>query len=262
MVVHIESRDGTTIGFRRLGQGPGLVVVHGSIATGDEWSRVASALADRFTVHLVDRRGRGLSGDADAYSIDTEIADIAAVLDAAGPDASLVGHSYGALCALAAVASGVDVPGLVLYEPPVPVAGPLAGAALEPYAAAVAAGDLDRALTIAMIDILRVPAAGVDRLRGTPIWSRMAELAPTWVRELRVIDGHGPDVSTYASVTTPTLFLQGSRTAQHHVVATEALRAVMPDTRLVEFAGHEHFAHVTTPTAVADAIAEFLTAVR
>lgn len=116
MVVHIESRDGTTIGFRRLGQGPGLVVVHGSIATGDEWSRVASVLADRFTVHLVDRRGRGLSGDADAYSIDTEIADIAAVLDAAGPDASLVGHSYGALCALAAVASGVDVPGLVLYE--------------------------------------------------------------------------------------------------------------------------------------------------
>ncbi|KLL96531.1 hypothetical protein NJ76_01465 [Rhodococcus sp. IITR03] len=88
------------------------------------------------------------------------------------------------------------------------VAGPLAGAALAPYAAAVDAGDLDRALTIAMIDILRVPAAGVDRLRGTPIWSRMAELAPTWVRELRVIDGHGPDVTGYASVTTPTLFLQ------------------------------------------------------
>ncbi|MGW5287571.1 alpha/beta fold hydrolase [Rhodococcus pyridinivorans] len=169
VVVHIESRDGTTIGFRKLGQGPGLVVVHSSIATGDEWSRMASALADRFTVHLVDRRGRGLSGDADAYSIDTEIADIAAVLDAAGPDASLVGHSY--------------------------------------------------------------------------------------------IDGHGPDVTRYASVTTPTLFLQGSRTAQHHLVATEALR-VMPDTRLVEFAGHEYFAQVTTPTPVADAIAGFLTAVR
>ncbi len=169
MVVHIESRDGTTIGFRKLGQSPGLVVVHSSIATGDEWSRMASALADRFTVHLVDRRGRGLSGDADAYSIDTEIADIAAVLDAAGPDASLVGHSY--------------------------------------------------------------------------------------------IDGHRPDVTRYASVTTPPLFLQGSRTAQHHLVATEALR-VMPDTRLVEFAGHEYFAQVTTPTPVADAIAGFLTAVR
>ncbi|OBA35079.1 hypothetical protein A5767_12755 [Rhodococcus sp. 852002-51564_SCH6189132-a] len=60
MVVHIKSRDGTTIGFRKLGQGPGLVVVHSSIATGDEWSRMASALADRFTVHLVDRRDRGV----------------------------------------------------------------------------------------------------------------------------------------------------------------------------------------------------------
>ena len=56
------SADGTTIGYRQLGRGPGIVVVHGSMSSGYNFLQLAEALADAFTVYLPDRRGRGLSG--------------------------------------------------------------------------------------------------------------------------------------------------------------------------------------------------------
>ena len=75
----VGSVDGTRIGYLELGSGPGIVFVHGSLGVGDEWLQVANLLADRFTCYLMDRRGRGRSGNAERYSLDTECADIAAV---------------------------------------------------------------------------------------------------------------------------------------------------------------------------------------
>src|SRR5690606_30206164 len=93
-------RDGTRIGYLRLGEGPGLVFSHGSLTTGDDWLPVASRLADRFTCYVMSRRGRGRSAAGPAHSLERECEDIAAVLAEAGPGAYLLGHSYGAICAL------------------------------------------------------------------------------------------------------------------------------------------------------------------
>jgi pimeloyl-ACP methyl ester carboxylesterase len=48
----------------------------------------------------VDRRGRGASGDSEAYAIEREYEDVAAVVDSIGESANLLGHSFGAACAL------------------------------------------------------------------------------------------------------------------------------------------------------------------
>ena len=58
----VTSKDGTTIGYRQLGQGPGLVVLHGAMESAQSHTQLAVALASSFTVYLPDRRGRGLSG--------------------------------------------------------------------------------------------------------------------------------------------------------------------------------------------------------
>lgn len=110
-----RSADGTSIGFARLGSGPAVVFVHGSLSTGDDWRQVATAMAGQCTCFLMDRRGRGRSGDASDYAIDREYDDIKAVLDVAGPGTHLVGHSYGAIGALGA-ALGAPIGRLVLYE--------------------------------------------------------------------------------------------------------------------------------------------------
>lgn len=58
----IISADGTTIGYRQIGSGPGLVLLHGAMTSGQDFTSLAEGLADAFTTYLPDRRGRGLSG--------------------------------------------------------------------------------------------------------------------------------------------------------------------------------------------------------
>lgn len=256
------SADGTPIAFRTLGRGPALVVVHGSIATGDQWLAVAEALAGSFTCHLVDRRGRGGSGDAGTYSLDAEAADVRAVLGAVGPGAALLAHSYGAVVALEALVTGAEPSAVVLYEPPLPVGGPVAGTAVEPFEELVAAGDLDAALALALSEIVRVPASVVAGLRSGPLWPGMAALTPTWGREFRaidgLIDGSAPEVDRYATIPARTLCLVGEVTSPHQVAATTALTGVLPDARTALLPGQGHFAHVAAPGLVADAVRAFL----
>jgi pimeloyl-ACP methyl ester carboxylesterase len=114
---HVSSTDGTRIGYRRSGEGPPLVLVHG--ATGAHWSFrfLVPTLVDRFTVYAVDRRGRDESGDRAEYAIEREFEDVAAVVDSIDEPASLLGHSYGATVALGAALVARNLHRLVLYEP-------------------------------------------------------------------------------------------------------------------------------------------------
>ena len=58
----VTSADGTAIGYLRTGDGPAVVMLHGSNESARSHTQLAMALADEFTVYLPDRRGRGLSG--------------------------------------------------------------------------------------------------------------------------------------------------------------------------------------------------------
>ncbi|MGC2333419.1 MAG: hypothetical protein WA581_18360, partial [Candidatus Acidiferrales bacterium] len=53
----VVSKDGTAIGFRRRGSGPGLILVHGAMQTSRSFTKLAAALSDSFTVCVPDRRG-------------------------------------------------------------------------------------------------------------------------------------------------------------------------------------------------------------
>src|ERR1700719_3138221 len=77
----VTSKDGTTISYRQLGHGPGVVLLHGAMESAQSHMQLAEALADTFTVYLPDRRGRGLSGPYPAgYSVQTDMEDMDALL--------------------------------------------------------------------------------------------------------------------------------------------------------------------------------------
>src|SRR5262249_38196229 len=81
----VTSHDGTTVGYRQLGHGPGVVLLHGAMESAHSHMQLAWALADAFTVYLPDRRGRGLSGPhGDDYGIQKEIEDLDALLTKTG----------------------------------------------------------------------------------------------------------------------------------------------------------------------------------
>ncbi len=113
----VVSEDGTLIGYLRIGEGPAVVLIHGSNESARSHTQLALALADAFTVYLPDRRGRGLSGPHSAeHSIRREVEDLEAVL--AESDASRVfGVSIGALIALEAARTLPAIRQVAAYEP-------------------------------------------------------------------------------------------------------------------------------------------------
>ena len=61
----VTSEDGTPIAYLRSGEGPPLVLVHGTAADHNRWAPVLPAFEERFAVFAVDRRGRGGRGGSD-----------------------------------------------------------------------------------------------------------------------------------------------------------------------------------------------------
>jgi pimeloyl-ACP methyl ester carboxylesterase len=114
----VKSKDGTVIAYEQSGRGPAVILVASSLADRSDTKRLAALLAPQFTVINYDRRGRGLSGDTPPYQVQREVEDIAALLDEAGGSACLFGSSSGAVLALEAAASDLDITKLALYEPP------------------------------------------------------------------------------------------------------------------------------------------------
>ncbi len=112
------SRDGTTVGYRRLGQGPGLVILHGTASSGYNHLRLGAALADAFTVCLPDRRGRGLSGPYRADdTLQTEVEDLEAILKATGAQ-DVFGVSSGGIVSLEAALRLPGIRHVAVHEPP------------------------------------------------------------------------------------------------------------------------------------------------
>jgi pimeloyl-ACP methyl ester carboxylesterase len=224
----------------------------------EDWLPVAELLAPHATCYLIDRRGRGSSGDSATYSLDRESDDLAAVLEAAGPQAALVGHSYGAICALEA-ALRWPVSHLVVYEPPLPVGGLVAGEYLHTYRRAVETGDLDAALELGLAKFVGLPPQQISAMHASLMWAHLRSLAPTWTRELEAIDGLTASAERFAALACPTLLLLGSDSAPHPLRdATSTLYRCIPDVRLAKLDGQGHMGHRLAPQLVATLISDFL----
>lgn len=88
------NRDGVNIHYEVHGSGPPLLLTHGYSSTSQMWQGQIDALSKRHTLILWDMRGHGLSdypADAAAYSEALTVADINALLDAAGADKAIIG---------------------------------------------------------------------------------------------------------------------------------------------------------------------------
>jgi len=229
----VRSKDGTPIGYFQIGSGPALVFVHGSISDHRDWKKVARILSARFTCILMDRRGRGHSRNiTPVYSIQNEYEDIAAVVESAGPDVCLVGHSFGAACALGGAALST-VRRLVLYEAPYPIGRPVAGKNMVPFKQALATGDMELALAVGMEKFIGLPAAVVAATRSSKAWAHMRGLVATGTRELEVMDAQGGDLSAYRQFPTPTLLLRGSVSQKYPFqAAIRALQQTLPRVRV------------------------------
>jgi pimeloyl-ACP methyl ester carboxylesterase len=238
------SIDGTTIAYQRSGGGTPLVLVHGTAADHRRWAPVLPAFEQQFTVCAVDRRGRGGSGDAAAYAAEQEFDDIAAVVNSLGEPVHLLGHSYGALCALEAALRTSAVRTLTLYEPGIEVAGEeiYPAATIERLEALLAAGDRDAVVTTTMREVAGLPPQVVEQLRAQPSWQARVAAAHTIPRELREVKAYRFDPARFRDLRVPTLLLAGGASAAAFRTTAQAVDAALSDSRVVVMPGQGHAA--------------------
>jgi pimeloyl-ACP methyl ester carboxylesterase len=253
----VVSADGTLIAVWRSGEGPPLVLVHGTAADHSRWAPALPALEARFTVLAVDRRGRGESGDATDYALEREVEDVAAVVESAGDDVSLLGHSYGGVCSLEAALQTGRLRRLILYEPPL---GFLASPpeVVSRLQALSASGDEDELVAYFMREVAGLPPEQVELMRSLPAWRARLAAAGTIPREERANREYAFDPARFRRLEVPTLFLVGGESPAAFGAAAEAVQSALPDCRTVVMPGQRHAAMDTGTDLFLNEVESFL----
>ena len=264
-MTRVESRDGTEIAVWSSGQGPPLVLVHGAVADHTRWRPLLPHLEPHVTVHAMDRRGRGASGDAAGYAIEREFEDVAAVVDAvadaSGSAADLYGHSFGGLCAFGGATLTAGIGRLVLYEgwPPADArARELPPGVGERLDALLAEGNRDAVVETMFREVVLMPEAEIAALRAQPAWPARVAAAPTIVRELRAIPQVPFDPGQAARIAVPTLLLTGSDSDDPFAADLATVAAALPDARIGVLDGQRHVADILAPELFAQRLLAFL----
>jgi pimeloyl-ACP methyl ester carboxylesterase len=250
-MTYVTSKDGTRIGYERLGSGPPLILVDGALCsrTFGPSRKNAELLAQHFTVYFYDRRGRGESGDTQPYSSAREVDDLVALIEGAGGSAFVFGASSGAALALEAAASGARISKLAIYEPPFMVDDAHYGDVdhAANLRALVAADDRGGAVKYFM-RMVSVPAPFIfmmQLMRG--VWRQLKAVAHTLPYDMAVM-GNWQIPARLAMLRTPTLAMYGGKTQTRLKRAIEELVKVLPNVRKQVLPGQTH--NVSAPALV------------
>jgi pimeloyl-ACP methyl ester carboxylesterase len=275
----VTSKDGTTIAYDQSGTGPAVILVTGALGVASQpgGDVLAVQLAPHFTVINYDRRGRGKSGDTLPYTVQREVEDIEALIDAAGGSAYLYGISSGAVLALeAANQLPSKVKKLAMYEPPFIIDDshpPLPDDYVEQLNAAVAAGRRGDAVEIFMTKAIGIPKEFVDQMRNAPpmppqegvmqppAWSEMEAVAHTIAYDGTIMgktmSGKPLPAEKWTSTTMPTLVITGGESEAFFHSGAKALVGMLPNAQHRVLAGQNH---AVSPVALAPVLVEFFRA--
>jgi pimeloyl-ACP methyl ester carboxylesterase len=247
----VTSKDGTTIAFDRLGQGPPVVLVSGGSVDRMSLAGLAQELASDLTVLNYDRRGRGPSGDTPPYAIEREIEDIEAVVAAAGGEAAIFGSSSGAVLAMLAAGAGLPITKAALWEPPyLPQGMPTPPEdQVERYERFVAEGRRGDAVEFFMSKVVGMPPEFVAGARSQPWWAATEALAHTLAYDARIMGDYRIPTDRVAQVRVPTLVVAGGADMPFMRDTAQALADALPqgEVRFLDGQGHDVDMHVLAP---------------
>jgi pimeloyl-ACP methyl ester carboxylesterase len=264
----VTSKDGTAIGIRKLGRGPGVVLQHGGALGSQHYMELAGALADRFTVYLPDRRGRGMSGPyGPNYCIGREDEDLAAVIAATGAP-HVFSAADGGLFALHGSMSVPAVRKVALFEPVLFVGQP----DLDKFKATISrgqrlveSGDIAGAMASLASDAadsdprateVSAPLRLLGRIMTRPaicralLWADakrvkgddapLRDLIVAWKEELNVVKSTEGTLDDFRNVTADILLLVGTNAPTLFTGTLDALQTVLPRATRVDLPGLNH----------------------
>ena len=253
----VRSKDGTLIAVECAGAGPSLVIVHGGTGDRSRWTPLFPLFASSFRVCAMDRRGHGASGDSPHYSLQREVEDVAAVVNSQSGKVFVLGHSYGAVCALEAAFLTDKISKLVLYEPPLQDLDHSAVAARMERM--IQEGNREEALVTFMREIVMISPSEIARMKARPSWPGLLATIESSIRQIRALAAYRFDSKRMSTLDVPTMLLTGSESASPQLKqAIKGLLDSLPNRSLFVFKGQQHNAMDTVPQQFAEAVENFL----
>lgn len=258
--------DGAEIAYEVRGDGPPLVLIHGSWADHETWNLISGSLAGSFRVITYSRRGHSLSTRPRGPMTRTDhVRDLVAVIERlAGGPAHLVGNSFGALVSLALISERPDlVLRLAAHEPP--QRAPVGDTSSAPIHAAMRTID-------EIIEIVRAGDAATATRRfmdevvlGPGSWELISERdrqrfignAPEFVEDLGATAWSDLDLDAVGRFSGPFVITQGRSSPAWLRAAADLLIERLPNAGTVTLPGG-HVPHFSHPQAYLDFLGRFL----
>ena len=253
--------DGLTLAYRRAGQGPALVLLHGAYEDSRIWSRQFDALSDAFTVIAWDAPGCGLSDDPPETFTASDYGDcVAGFIDALQLTAPhVLGLSWGSALALS------------LYERhPDAMASLVLASAYAGWAGSLSPEEVQRRTRQVLREVELPPEQFVDDWIPTLLTASarqglvdevsaiMCDFHPTGMRTAVLGMAEADYRAVLPTITVPTLLLYGEEDVRSPIRVAKELHAKIPGSTLIVLPGAPHLAQVETPDLFNAAVRGFL----
>lgn len=227
----VISVDDVPITYQKSGSGPPVVMTGGGLNNAAMFAELVDQLSPNFTVYNYDRRGRGRSGDGnpDEFTVDLELADMEAVVRAAGEGCYLFANCTGGMLAVHAAARGLPVAKMALYEPPFE-SPPVSDDYMDRLRALLAEDRRADAVELFYRESVRFSEETISYFKQHPIWDAFLALAPTLVYDCALgIDYSPVPIDLLPSIEIPTLVIDGGDSPQWIFAACESLADGLPN---------------------------------
>jgi pimeloyl-ACP methyl ester carboxylesterase len=276
---HVISHDGTRIGYRQIGHGPGVILVQGAMGTAQNFDELARGMAGDFTVYVPDRRGRGMTPKeyGPDHSVKTEVQDLESLQIRTGAS-RMFGLSSGGIIALEFARAVSGISKVAVYEPPFQLEG-IPAADIARFHRQVAEGKLAAALVTALTIVKLAPrqvgliprplrvllaqrALAADRDMAGRGYARLRDLVPAMRFDFNIVSQRGDQIASYDAVSAEVLLLGGTRSAPYLLKVLDVLEKILQNVRRIDLDGKDHSAPWNqdrggSPQSVAQALQAF-----
>ncbi len=253
----VTSKDGTRIVYRKIGSGPGVVILHGAMESAQSHMQLAKGLADAFTVYLPERRGHNLGIPfAKDYNMQKEVEDLDALLIKTDTH-NVFGVSAGGLICLQAALKLSSIRKVAVYEPALIVNGSASTEFLPRYDDEISKGKIAAALVSGMkgaglgpavfnlmprwlLELLTTMSMKGEEKKAKPGDILMRDLAPTLHYDFCLVAEMAEKVKNFKAIHADVMLLGGSESPAWLRAALDALEKNTPNVKRVEFPGLNH----------------------
>lgn len=256
--------DGLTISYRRAGEGPPLVLLHGIGGNSIQWRHQLAGLSDMFTVVAWDAPGYGESSDpAEDWSMADHAERLAGFMDALEISrAHVLGQSWGGVLALELYRRQPQrIRSLILSDT-------FPGGRSQPEEKRLR--DLEsrlasvermtpREMARGRAPALLAPGASADVARE--VEDMLAEIRPTGYRMAAIVLADADERDVLPAIQVPTLVITGEHDRVVSPDAGRAMAGTIPNAQPMWMADAGHLGSQEQPKRYNTALREFLLAV-